>query len=99
MNTTINDAFWQRYINLIRTEMIPYQWDVLHDQAGISIDKERDDEGIPSEKSNAIENLKIAAGRSEGSHYGWLFQDSDVYKWLESAANTFAIKPDDDPKR
>lgn len=94
MDIKINDAFWQRYISLIRTEMIPYQWDVLHDEAGISIDKERDDEGIPSEKSNAIENLKVAAGYKDGHHYGWLFQDSDVYKWLESAANTYAIKPD-----
>lgn len=95
MEFKINDSFWQRYITLIRREMIPYQWDVLHDQAEIHIDKERDDEGIPSEKSNAIENLKIAAGRSEGNHYGWLFQDSDVYKWLESAANTYAIKNDE----
>lgn len=95
MNIKINDSFWQRYIKLIREEMVPYQWNVLHDQADIIIDKERDDEGIPSEKSNAIENFKIAAGQKEGNHYGWLFQDSDVYKWLESAANTYAIKPDE----
>lgn len=75
--------------------MLPYQWSVLHDEADISIDKEREDEGIPSEKSNAIENLKIAAGQSKGSHYGWLFQDSDVYKWLESAANAYAIHPEE----
>ncbi|MCC5895735.1 MAG: glycoside hydrolase family 127 protein [Alkalibacterium sp.] len=91
----INDQFWKRYTDLIRKEMIPYQWDVLHDQAGISIDKERDDQSIPSEKSNAIENLKIAAGKKEGNHYGWLFQDSDVYKWLESAANSYKLTPDE----
>lgn len=94
MTVQIHDAFWQRYIKLIREEMIPFQWDVLHDQADIAIAKERDDDNIPSEKSNAIENFKIAAGQKEGQHYGWLFQDSDVYKWLESAANTYAIKPD-----
>lgn len=91
----ITDPFWMNYIKLIREEMIPYQWDVLHDTAGISIDKERDDQGIPSEKSNAIENLKVAAGIKEGHHYGWLFQDSDVYKWLESAANSYALHPDE----
>ncbi|GEK88823.1 hypothetical protein SAMN04488100_10438 [Alkalibacterium putridalgicola] len=95
MKTHINDSFWQRYIQLIRTEMIPYQWRVLNDEAGIAIDKERDDDNIPSDKSNAIENLKIAAGQKEGHHYGYLFQDTDVYKWLESAANTYAIKPDE----
>lgn len=94
MKLTYHDTFWQRYINLIHSEMIPYQWKVLHDEADIAIDKERPDEGIPSEKSNAIENLRIAAGLSEGNHYGWLFQDSDVYKWLESAANAYAIKPE-----
>lgn len=91
----INDQFWKRYTDLIRNEMIPYQWDVLHDKAGISIDKERDDQSIPSDKSNAIENLKVAAGQKEGQHYGWLFQDSDVYKWLESAANSYSLNPDD----
>lgn len=95
MKLTYNDSFWQRYIDLIHSKMIPYQWKVLNDEAGITIDKERPDERIPSEKSHAIENLRIAAGLSEGSHYGWLFQDSDVYKWLESAANTYAIKKDE----
>ncbi|GAA0356700.1 glycoside hydrolase family 127 protein [Alkalibacterium iburiense] len=95
MAITITDSFWQRYTDLIRNEMIPYQWDVLHDNLDIFIDKERDDPGIPSEKSHAIDNLKIAAGQKEGSHYGWLFQDSDVYKWLESAANSYALKQDD----
>lgn len=95
MEININDIFWKRYTDLIRTEMIPYQWDVLHDNLDIFIDKERDDPGIPSEKSHAIDNLKIAAGQKEGNHYGWLFQDSDVYKWLESAANSYALKHDE----
>ncbi|GEL67359.1 hypothetical protein MPS01_15140 [Marinilactibacillus psychrotolerans] len=92
---TITDEFWKRYIELIKNEMIPFQWDVLHDQGNITIDKERNDASIPSDKSHAIENFKIAAGRSEGHHYGWLFQDSDVYKWLESAANVYSIAQDE----
>lgn len=92
---SINDIFWKRYTDLIKKEMIPYQWDVLHDNLDIFIDKERDDPGIPSEKSHAIDNLKIAAGQKEGNHYGWLFQDSDVYKWLESAANSYALNADE----
>ncbi|WP_208560867.1 glycoside hydrolase family 127 protein [Marinilactibacillus kalidii] len=96
---TINDEFWKRYIDLIKTEMIPFQWNVLHDQEDIKIDKERDDASIPSEKSHAIENFRIAAGRSEGHHYGWLFQDSDVYKWLESAANVYKITKDEHLKQ
>jgi len=85
-NVEIKDQFWSRYMEIVRKEMIPYQWDVLNDQANIKIEKERNDDFIPSEKSHAIENFKIAAGLKEGRHYGWVFQDSDVYKWLEAVA-------------
>ena len=92
----ITSTFWKRYRNLVRKEMIPYQWNVLNDTAGITIEKERlGDEGIPSDKSHAIENFKIAAGRTQGSHYGWTFQDSDVYKWLEAVA--YSVREQRDP--
>ena len=88
----ITDAFWNRYIQLIREEMIPFQWNVLNDNEDIVIDKERNDASIPSEKSHVIENFKIAAGLKDGHHYGWLFQDSDLYKWLEAVANSLTIE-------
>ncbi|MCR4658566.1 MAG: glycoside hydrolase family 127 protein [Lachnospiraceae bacterium] len=84
--TVVTDPFFKRYKKLVRTEMLPYQWDVLNDRRDIKIERERDDDSIPNEKSHAIENFKIAAGKSKGEHYGWVFQDSDVYKWLEAAA-------------
>ncbi len=90
----ITSNFWSRYRNLVRTEMIPYQWDVLNDIAKITIERERNDSSIPNEKSHAIENFKIAAGRSLGTHYGWTFQDSDVYKWLEAVAYSLREKMD-----
>ena len=91
----VTDKFWLNYMELIRTEMLPYQWRVLNDLEDIEIAKERDADYIPSEKSHAIENFKIAAGRSRGHHYGMVFQDSDVYKWLEAAAYTLARGPED----
>ncbi len=91
---TITDPFWSHYRELVRTEMIPYQWNVLNDNANITIEKERNDNSIPSEKSHAIENFKIAAGLKQGNHYGWVFQDSDVYKWLESVAYSLSIHAD-----
>jgi len=94
-NVKITSEFWGRYRNLVRTEMIPFQWNVLNDIAGIKIEKERlNDDGIPSEKSHAIENFKVAAGRAQGTHYGWTFQDSDVYKWLEAVAYSLREKMD-----
>ncbi len=99
MKTVINDPFFGRYKELVRTRMIPYQWKVLNDDIDIKIEKERNDASIPSEKSHAIENFKIAAGRTKGEHYGWVFQDSDVYKWLEAAAYTLKEHPDEDLKK
>jgi len=90
----ITDKFWSNYIKLIKTEMIPFQWDIMHDRLAIDIQKERDDGFIPSEKSHVIENFKIAAGLAEGEHYGWWFQDSDIYKWIEGVAHTLRHHPD-----
>lgn len=91
----ITAPFWQQYINLIREEMLPFQWSVLNDEANIKIEKERDADHIPAEKSHAIENFKIAAGISKGKHYGMVFQDSDVYKWLEAVAYALHQHQDD----
>lgn len=90
----ITDRFWLRYRDNVREQMIPYQWRVLNDEADISIEKERDADYIPVEKSHALENFRIAAGQHEGHHYGWVFQDSDVYKWLEAVAYSLEEKPD-----
>ena len=95
----VTDTFWKHYRELVRTEMIPYQWKVLNDDIDITIERERDDDSIPNEKSHAIENFKIAAGLSKGEHYGWVFQDSDVYKWLEAAAGSLSDTWDEELKK
>jgi DUF1680 family protein len=78
----INDDFWDRYIRLVRDTVIPYQWEALNDR-------------IPdAEPSYAIRNFKIAAGLETGDFNGWVFQDSDVAKWLEAVAYTLQQKPD-----
>lgn len=94
----IQDKFWLRYRELIRKEMIPYQWNVLNDSIDIKIEKERNDNTLLLEKSHAIMNFKIAAGREQGHHYGWIFQDSDVYKWLEAVAYSLKEKMDENLK-
>jgi len=94
INIKITTPFWLNYFKLIKNEMLPYQWAVLNDTADIVIEKERDAAYIPSQKSHAIENFKIAAGLKTGHHYGMVFQDSDVYKWLEAAAYCLKRFPD-----
>ena len=77
----INDPFWSMYQNLVIDTVIPFQEQILEDKV----------EGAA--KSHAIENFKIAAGVKDGEFYGLLWQDSDVAKWIESAAYSLAIKP------
>ncbi len=63
--------------------MIPYQWRALNDQ-------------IPdAAPSHAIKNFKIAAGEETGDFHGFVFQDSDVAKWLEAVAYSLANDPDE----
>ncbi len=78
----INDKFWGRYIGLVKNVVIPYQWDALNDR-------------IPdAEPSHVIENFKIAAGLSQGEFYGYVFQDSDLAKWLEAVGFSLDVNPD-----
>ncbi|KAB7664688.1 glycoside hydrolase family 127 protein [Bacillus sp. B1-b2] len=90
----LKDSFWSYYVNNIKEKTIPYQYKVMDNSIDINIEREREDESLPAEKSNAIENFRIAAGINEGEHYGWFFQDSDVYKWLEAVAYSLEITPD-----
>ena len=46
----INDHFWNRYLELVLKEVIPYQWDILNDCL----------ENV--ETSHSIRNFRIAAG-------------------------------------
>ena len=38
------------------------------------------------ESTGRIDNFRAAAGRIDKAHQGFVFNDSDVYKWLEAAA-------------
>ena len=81
-NVAIHDAFWDRFTRLVREKVLPYQWEALNDR-------------VPgAEKSHAIENFRIAAGLSAGEFHGYVFQDSDVAKWLEAVAYRLTTHPD-----
>ena len=82
VRANINDNFWSKYAELVRNEVIPYQWDALNDKVA------------DAEPSHAIRNFRIAAGEEEGEFYGMVFQDSDVAKWLEAVAYSLESHPD-----
>ncbi len=78
----IGGAWMGGILEGVRNKMLPFQWEVLND-------------AVPGvEKSHCIDNFRIAAGLIMGSHYGFVFQDSDLAKWLEAAAYQLHIAPD-----
>lgn len=78
----INDRFWNRYTNLVPDVVLPYQWEILNDR-------------VPdAPASHCLYNFKLAAGEAQGERMGTVFQDSDVYKWLEAVAYSLAARPD-----
>ncbi|HYW81669.1 MAG TPA: beta-L-arabinofuranosidase domain-containing protein, partial [Spirochaetia bacterium] len=82
LRASIEGGFWKQYRDLVREKTIPYQWMALNDEIP----------GAP--KSHSLENFRIAAGRSSGQYDGMVFQDSDLYKWLEAAGH---MLQDEDP--
>lgn len=77
-NIRITDSLFGSYVKQVSEKIIPYQWKILNDQL----------EG--ADKTYCIENFRIAAGELEGARKGVVFQDTDLYKWLESVAYTIA---------
>lgn len=85
--TKIRDSYWDRYIDLVKSTIIPYQWNILNDN-------------IPDvQTSHGLMNFKIAAKRETGEFYGAVFQDTDVAKWLEAVALSLASKKDEELER
>ena len=82
-NIEITDGMLYQLQTLVREKVLPYQWEALHDRVE------------EAAKSHCIENFRIAAGLSTGEFYGNVFQDSDLYKWLEAAAYAIALRADE----
>ena len=78
----IRDPLFGHYIEKLHSEIIPYQWDMINDQA---------ESGA---KSGCLKNFRIAAGLETGERYGEIFLDSDLAKWLEAVAYSLNTRPD-----
>lgn len=74
----IQDVFWSKHVDLVKDEIIPYQWNAMNDKI------------LYAEPSHCLENFKIAAGQKKGEFYGAVFQDTDIAKWLEAVGFTLA---------
>ncbi len=83
-NIRIEDDFWSKYTKLVTEEIIPYQWKALNDNLE------------DAEPSNCIENFKVAAGLKEGTFHGFVFQDTDLAKWLEAVAYSLSYEKNEE---
>lgn len=77
-NVKITDELFGNYIKKVSERSIPYQWKMLNDQL------------IDAEPTYCIQNFRVAAKEMEGERRGVIFQDTDLYKWLETVAYCLA---------
>ena len=103
----VSDAFWKQEMELVRKEVIPYQWEALNDRV----------EGAAP--SYAMRNFRVAAKKNqerkelgaafqgfetlseeldslEDRFYGCVFQDSDFSKWIEAVG--YSLNQHSDPE-
>lgn len=103
----IDDPFWSSVCEAVRKEVIPYQYLALQDKidgaeksrclenfikAGRVCEKIR--QGLNTE-SYPVDKWYYDDDNSDPNAFkGWVFQDSDVYKWIEAVGYSLLCCPD-----
>lgn len=113
----VTDAFWKKEMELVRTEVIPYQWAALNDQVegaapsfcmhnfktAVKLNQEKNREGDsfqePVYTFRGFEALPEDPEHLEDKFYGFVFQDSDFYKWIEAVGYSLTQHPDPELER
>ena len=107
----LDDSFWKREMELVRTQMIPYQWETLNDRVAdaepsycmhnfrvagkiTKAKKEQTDFEEPKYTFRGFQALPEDPEHLEDKFYGFVFQDSDFYKWIEAVAYSLTQHPD-----
>lgn len=105
----ITDSFWKEKLELVRKEVIPYQYEALHDRiegadksysvenfikAGKIAEKIRNGENVPVYPTDKW--CYDERNSHPDSFHGWVFQDSDVYKWIEAVGFSLINHTDED---
>lgn len=113
----ITDGFWKNEMELVRKEVIPYQWSALNDRvegaapsfcmrnfkiAG-KFNRERREKGKNFEEPvytyRGFEALPEDSAHPEDKFYGFVFQDSDFFKWIEAVGYSLIQHPDPELER
>ena len=104
----VNDPFWQPVQDLVRRAVLPYQYDALHDRvAGAEKSYCIENFRKAAKVAAALKNGEAVPvypvdkwcydekNAASGAFHGWVFQDSDAYKWLEAVAYSLVGHPDE----
>ena len=106
-NVKIKNSFWKEKQELVRKEVIPYQHKALEDgvdgaepsrctenfrkaaKAKEQRKRGTDTPVYPTDKWQYTDD-----NSAPGAFKGWVFQDSDLYKWIEAASYSLQNHPD-----
>ncbi len=80
---SVSDGLMAEKQALVRDVVVPYQWEALNDRVPGAL------------PSGAVSNFYKAAGLLPGEHIGFVFQDSDVGKWMEAVGYLLAVRRDE----
>lgn len=107
-NTKICDEFWCNIQEKVRTKVIPYQYKALNDkienaEKSYCIDNFKKAAKIVCEIKCGNEVPVYPVDKwmyddkncDKNAFHGWVFQDSDAYKWLEAAAYSLTVNYDE----
>ena len=107
------EGFWKEEMELVRKEVIPYQWEILNDRVSgaapsfcmrnfkiagkIMEEKRRQGERFeePVYTYRGFETLPDDPNHLEDRFYGFVFQDSDFFKWIEAVAYSLSSHEDE----
>ncbi len=114
----VTDEFWKSEIELVRKNVIPYQWEALNDRVEGAdpsfamhnfraaallrerMEKDPEAKAPVFDPKTPFEVLpKEGEAPEEDRFYGFLFQDSDLYKWIEAVAYSLIGHPDPELER
>lgn len=105
----IDDPFWNKVIGTVRENMIPYQYLALQDKIE-SAEKSYCIENFKkaAEIVRQLKNGQVPqtypvdkwhydeSDTDDKAFHGWVFQDSDVYKWIEAVGYSLINHPDNE---
>ena len=107
----ITDEFWQTEQELVRREVIPYQWEALNDRVPgaspsfaihnfVAAKALRERSREPGFRAPVFTDVPFEVLPEDPEHpapdrfYGFVFQDTDLYKWIEAVSYSLIMHPD-----